>query len=84
MSRGMHRHRSIRLANLATHKSTTRARKAPGKVKARVRKDSAMVAYLKAAKPETGYSALAQSWISTKLDKPFSRCTADEIKSLIV
>jgi hypothetical protein len=83
MARGMHRHRSIRLNNLRQTRLTTRAAKAPGKAKARVRRDANVIAKIKATKAGTGYSAEVQSWLSQQLDKPFSKITADEIKQAI-
>ncbi len=83
MARGMHCHRSVRLTNLRKTKAETRVRNRPGKIKARMRRDANIIAKLKAAKPGTGYSAEVQSWISAKLDKPFTKVTPDEIKSLI-
>jgi hypothetical protein len=83
MARGMHRHRSIRRANLAATKAATRKAKAPGKAKARVRRDARVIAKIKATKAGTGYSAEVQSWLATKLEKPFSKITADEIKTVI-
>lgn len=83
MARGMHRHRSIRRANLAKTKAATRKAKAPGKAKARVRRDARVIAKIKATKAGTGYSAEVQSWLAAKLDKPFGKITADEIKGAI-
>lgn len=83
MARGMHCHRNIRLTNLRKTKAETRARKRPGKIKARTRRDANIVAKIKAAKPETGFSAEVQSWLSDQLDKPFSKITTDEIKTLV-
>lgn len=84
MARGMHCHRNIRLTNLRKTKAETRARKRPGKIKARTRRDANIIAKIKAAKPANGYSAEVQSWLSTKLDKPFTSISADEIKTLLV
>lgn len=83
MARGMHRHRNIRLTNLAQTKIETRNTKRPGKIKARTRRDANIIAKIKAAKPDAGYSAEVQSWLSLKLDKPFTKITADEIKSVL-
>ncbi len=83
MSRGMHRHRSIRLENLRKTRIATRKAKGPSKVKARANRDTRVIAKIKATKAGTGYSAEVQSWLSTKLDKPFRKITADEIKSAI-
>jgi hypothetical protein len=83
MSRGMHRHRRIRLDNLRQTKLDTRAAKAPAKRKARVRKDVRVIAKIKATKAGTGYAAEVQSWLSARLGKPFSKITADEIAKAI-
>lgn len=83
MARGMHRHRNIRLTNLRKTKSETRARKRPGKIKARTRRDANIIAKIKAAVAATGYSPEVQSWLSLKLEKPFSKITAEEIKTLV-
>jgi hypothetical protein len=79
----MHRHRSIRLANLRQTRIDTRKSKAPGKVKATVRRDARVIAKIKATKAGTGYSAEVQSWLSRKLDKPFGKITAEQIKLAI-
>jgi hypothetical protein len=83
MSRGMHRHRSIRLKNLRQTRLDTRAAKAPGKVKATVRRNARVIAKIKATKPGVGYGAEVQSWLSRKLDKPFGKITAEDIKQAI-
>lgn len=83
MARGMHCHRNIRLTNLRKTKDETRARKRPGKIKARVRRDANIVAKIKAAKPDNGYSPEVQSWLSLKIGKPFTSISADDIKSAI-
>ena len=83
MSRGMHRHRSIRLNNLRQTRIDTRKANAPGKLKAGVRRDARMVAKIKVTTPGTGYSSEVQSWLSRKLDKPFGKITADEIKQAV-
>ena len=83
MARGMHRHRRIRLDNLAQTKIDTRKAKAPGKVRARTLRDARVIAKIKATKSGTGYAAEIQSWLSRKIDKPFSRITADEIAKTI-
>ncbi len=83
MARGMHRHRNIRLTNLAQTKIDTRAAKRPGKIKARDRRAARIIAKIKATKSGTGFSGEVQSWLSAKLDKPFTKITADEIKLAI-
>lgn len=83
MARGMHRHRSIRLKNLRQTRLDTRKANAPGKAKAAVRRDARVIAKIKATKAGTGYSAEVQSWLSRKLDKPFTKITADQIKQAI-
>ena len=83
MSRGMHRHRNIRLTNLRAHKKATRLRKGPSKVKARARRDLSIIAKIRATAAGTGFSGEVQSWLSRQLGKPFSKITADEIKLAI-
>jgi hypothetical protein len=83
MARGMHRHRRIRLDNLRETKLDTRARKRPGKVKARARRDARVIAKIKGTKGGVGYAAEVQSWLARRLDKPFSKITADEIAQAI-
>lgn len=83
MARGMHCHRNIRLTNLRKTKAETRARKRPGKIKARTRREANIIAKIKAAKPDAGFSAEVQSWLSDQLDKPFTKITPDEIKTLV-
>jgi hypothetical protein len=83
MARGMHRHRRIRLDNLRDTKIATRAHKKPGKIKARARRDVNVIAKIKATKPGTGYSGEIQSWLSRRLDKPFTKISADEILKTI-
>jgi hypothetical protein len=48
-----------------------------------VRRDARMVTKIKVTTPGTGYSSEVQSWLSRKLDKPFGKITADEIKQAI-
>jgi hypothetical protein len=79
----MHRHRRIRLDNLRDTKLATRAHKQPGKIKARARRDVNVIAKIKATKPGTGYGAEVQSWLSRRLDKPFTKISADEILKVI-
>ncbi|HEX3135130.1 MAG TPA: hypothetical protein VHX44_16315 [Planctomycetota bacterium] len=83
MSRGMHRHRSIRLKNLRQTRIDTRKGNAPAKAKAAVRRDARVIAKIKATKAGTGYSAEVQSWLARKLDKPFGKITAEQIKQAI-
>ncbi len=83
MARGMHRHRRIRLDNLQQTKIDTRAHKRPGKVKARTRRDARVIAKIKATKGGVGYAAEVQSWLSRRLDKPFTKITAEEIAQAI-
>jgi hypothetical protein len=83
MARGMHRHRRIRLDNLRDTKLETRARKAPGKLKATVRRDARIIAKIKATKPGVGFAAEVESWLSRRLDKPYSAITAEEIVQAI-
>ncbi|MBA2481458.1 MAG: hypothetical protein H0V44_12410 [Planctomycetes bacterium] len=83
MARGMHRHRRIRLDNLSATKIETRERKRPHKVKARTRRDARVIAKIKATKSGVGYAAEVQSWLSRRLDKPFSKITSEEIAQTI-
>jgi hypothetical protein len=82
MARGMHRHRKIRLANLAETKLATRAAKAPGKAGARTRRAARIVAKIKATPTGMPYSPEIQSWLAAMLKKPFRRISADDIASL--
>ena len=83
MARGMHRHRRIRLDNLRDTKLATRAFKAPGKVKARTRRDAKVIAKIKATPAGVGYAAEVQSWLAALLEKPFTRISAEEISAAI-
>ncbi len=83
MARGMHRHRNIRLTNLAAHKLETRARKAGPKVAARGRRDAHASAALKQYASGTIRPAWLDSWLSARLGKPASKVTADDIKSIL-
>ena len=82
MARGMHRHRSIRRENLAAHKIATRKRKAPGKVKARDRRDARIVAKIKATPAGLAYAPEVQSWIALQLGKPAAKATAADIAAV--
>ncbi len=83
MARGMHRHRRIRLDNLRDTKIATRAFKKPGKIKARTRRDAKVIAKIKATPAGVGYAAEIQSWLSDLLEKPFTKISAEEIKTAI-
>ena len=83
MARGMHRHRRIRLDNLRDTKIATRKFKAPGKVKARTRRDANVIAKIKATAEGTGYGAEVQSWLAAQVGKPFTKISAEEIKAAI-
>lgn len=83
MSRGMHRHRSIRRANLAAHKIATRARKAPAKAAARVRREARVIAKIKSTPAGVAYSPEVQSWLAVRLDKAASKITAADIKTIL-
>ncbi len=82
MARGMHRHRKIRLANLAQTKIDTRRAKAPGKKGARIRREARVIAKIKSTPKGIGYSPEIQSWLSVQLGKPFSRITSAEITKI--
>lgn len=84
MARGMHRHRSIRRANLAAHKIATRKRKAPAKASARVRREVRILAKIKATPAGTAYAPEVQSWLAVRLDKQASKITSADIKTLLV
>lgn len=83
MSRGMHRHRSIRRANLAAHKIATKARKAPSKASARVRREARVIAKIKATPAGTAYAPEVQSWLAVRLEKAASKITPADIKSVL-
>jgi hypothetical protein len=83
MARGMHRHRRIRLDNLRQTKIETRTGSAPGKARARKRRDARIIAKIRATKAGTGYAPEVQSWLSARVGKAFSRISADEIASAI-
>ncbi len=83
MSRGMHRHRSIRRANLAAHKISTRKRKAPAKASARVRREANIIAKIKATPAGTPYAPEVQNWLSARLEKSVCKITAADVKSVL-
>lgn len=83
MARPMHCHRNIRLTNLRAHRKATRAAKAPGKIKARVRRDARIVAKIKAAAVGVVHSPEVQSWLSAATGKAYSRLSAAEIAAAI-
>ena len=83
MARGMHRHRKIRLARLAEHKISTRHRKAPHKVSARVNREQRIIAKIKAHTGTAGHSGEVQSWLSLKTGKAFSKLTPADIAKAI-
>jgi len=84
MSRGMHRHRSIRRTNLAAHKISTRSAKAPGKRKARLRLDAKAVAAVKATPAGTPHAAWVQSWLSRHTGTTYSHLSAADIAAALV
>lgn len=83
MSRGMHRHRRIRLDNLAQTKIDTRKAKAPAKRRARTLRDARVIAKIKATKAGTGYSPEVQSWLAARTGRAFSRLSAEDIAKAI-
>jgi hypothetical protein len=79
----MHRHRSIRRANLAAHKISTRKAKAPGKAKAGARRDARALAVIKASPAGTVYAPWVQSWLSRRTGLAFSRLTPAAIADVL-
>lgn len=60
----------------------TKARNVVYKSKERDRRDSRMLAIVKAGKPP--FAPAVMSWLSRQLDKPSTRITPEDIKSLLV
>ncbi len=83
MARGMHRHRRIRLDNLAATRISTRASNAPAKVKAAVRRDARVIAKIKATPDGVSLSPEVQSWLSRQVGKAFAKITAADIAAVI-
>jgi hypothetical protein len=83
MARPMHAHRNIRLTNLRATRKATRAAKAPGKIKARARKDVRMIAKIKANPADVVHAAEVQSWLSVRTGKAYSRLSQAEIAAAI-
>jgi hypothetical protein len=83
MARGMHRHRRIRLDNLRDTKIATRARKAPGKVKERARRDATIIAKITAAAAGLDHAPEVQSWLSRRTGRPYSRLSREDIAAAI-
>ena len=83
MSRGMHRHRSIRRANLAAHKIATRAAKAPAKSKARVRLAARAAAAIKATPAGTIHAPWVQSWLARETGQAYTRLSAADIAAVL-
>lgn len=83
MARAMHCHRNIRLTNLRAHRKATRAAKAPGKLKARVRQAARIVAKIKATPAGSIHSPEVQSWLAATTGKAYTRLTQDEIAAAI-
>lgn len=83
MARGMHCHRNIRLTNLRAHRKATRAAGAPGKIKARVRRDARIIAKIKAAAAGQVHSPEVQSWLAARTGKAYTRLSAADIAAAI-
>lgn len=81
MSRGMHRHRMIRLRNLAATKIATRAANAPAKRSETARRDARMRTALKAAKGKDLNPAIV-SWACAQLNKQWRQVTEADLKAL--
>ncbi len=82
MSRGMHRHRSIRLTNLRATRLETRAANAPAKNKAtELRAARHRAALAKAT--GTDLNPAVKSWVAKQVGKPFTKVTAAEIAALV-
>ncbi len=85
MARALHRYRQIRIESQREINRQTRIDSAPGKVKARDRRDANIVAKIKAlgTAPAHGYSPEVQSWLSRQIGKPFAKVTAQDIAAAI-
>jgi hypothetical protein len=83
MSRGMHRHRSIRRTNLAAHKIATRKAKAPGKTKAGARRDARALAVIKVTPAGTAHAPWVQSWLSRRIGCAYTRLTPEAIAAVL-
>ena len=59
----------------------TKARNVVYKSKERIRRDTRMLATIQAGKPP--YAPAVMSWLSRQLDKPATRITSGDIKSLL-
>lgn len=81
MSRGMHRHRSIRLTNLRATRIATRKANAPAKSKAADRRAARHRIALTNA-TGTDLNPAVKSWVAKQVGKPFSKVTAEEIATL--
>ncbi len=83
MSRGMHRHRRIRLDKLAQIKIDTRKANQPAKRKAAGRRDVRIAAKIKATAAGVPLSPECQSWLSRKTGRAFTVLTQEEIAQAI-
>lgn len=81
MACGMHRHRMIRLANLAKTKLETRAANGPAKRKASAHRDARMQAAIKAGKGKDLHPAVV-SWACRELNKQWRQVSEAELKAL--
>jgi hypothetical protein len=81
MSRGVHRHRMLRIRSLARIKQETRASNAPAKRSASALRDDRMRSVLKAAKGKDVNPAVV-SWVCRQLDKQWRQVTDADLKAL--
>lgn len=84
MARGQHRYRHRRLLGEQQIKAKSEAANAPRKAKEGARRETRMVALIKAqlaaGKP---LSAAAQSWVSAKAGRPFTKLTAEQVAKTV-
>jgi hypothetical protein len=82
MARGQHRHRMIRLRNLAQTKKDTRAANAPAKRKAAANRDARMAEAIKAAKGSKDLNPTVVSWACRQLNKEWRQVTLEDLAAL--
>jgi hypothetical protein len=73
--------RRIRREQIQVDQKDSRRRNGVVKAKERGRRDTRMLKTIKSAKPP--YLPHVLSWLSAKLDKPGSRITPEDVKSLL-
>lgn len=83
MARPMHVHRSVRRANLAAHKISLRAAKAPAKAKARVNRQARIAAKIAATPADVALAPEVLSFVSAKLGKPAAKITREEAAAAV-